>query len=128
MVTGIDMREERISSVEAKRAGEESLLLIDRVSRVLTTVPVGTLDVAGTFERGEEKIATDKEEEEEGEEERSEKREEGEEEGEGKKGKGEGRAKKEEKRKREAGERRHAAMLGENWGGKRGRGERWERG
>src|SRR3546814_19581075 len=58
MVTGIDMREERISSVEAKRAGEESLLLIDRVSRVLTTVPVGTLDVAGTFERGADTLPT----------------------------------------------------------------------
>ena len=50
MVTAIDMREERISSVEAKRAGEDDLLLIDRVSRVLTTVPVGTLDTAGKFE------------------------------------------------------------------------------
>ena len=58
MVTGIDMREERISSVEAKRAGEDDLLLIDRVSRVLTTVPVGTLDTAGKFERGADTLPT----------------------------------------------------------------------
>ena len=58
MVTGIDMKEERITSVETKRAGEESLLLLDRVSRVLTTVPVGTLDAVGIFERGADTLPT----------------------------------------------------------------------
>lgn len=58
MVTGIDMKEERISSVDTKRAGEDSLLLLDRVSRVLTTVPVGTLDATGTFERGADTLPT----------------------------------------------------------------------
>ena len=58
MVTGIDMKEERISTIEAKRAGEESVVLLDRVSRVLTTVPVGTLDAAGTFERGADTLPT----------------------------------------------------------------------
>ncbi len=58
MVTGIDMKEERISSVETKQAGHDSLLLLDRVSRVLTTVPVGTLDAAGKFERGADTLPT----------------------------------------------------------------------
>lgn len=58
MVTGIDMKEERISSVESKQAGEDSVLLLDRVSRVLTTVPVGTLDAAGKFERGADTLPT----------------------------------------------------------------------
>jgi DNA helicase HerA-like ATPase len=58
MVIGIDMKEERISSVETKRAGEDALLLLDRVSRVLSTVPVGTLDTAGTFERGADTLPT----------------------------------------------------------------------
>jgi len=58
MVTGIDMKEERISSVESKQAGEDPLLLLDRVSRVLTTVPVGTLDAAGKFERGADTLPT----------------------------------------------------------------------
>lgn len=58
MVTGIDMKEERISSVESKQAGQDSLLLLDRVSRVLTTVPVGTLDAAGKFERGADTLPT----------------------------------------------------------------------
>lgn len=58
MVTGIDMKEERISSVESKQAGQDSVLLLDRVSRVLTTVPVGTLDGAGKFERGTDTLPT----------------------------------------------------------------------
>lgn len=58
MVTGIDMKEERISSSETKRAGEDSVLLLDRVSRILSTVPVGTLDAAGAFERGADTLPT----------------------------------------------------------------------
>lgn len=58
MVIGIDMKEERISSVETKRAGEDSFLLLDRVSRILSTVPVGTLDTAGAFERGADTLPT----------------------------------------------------------------------
>jgi DNA helicase HerA-like ATPase len=58
MVTGIEMKEERISSLETKRAGEDSFLLLDRVSRILSTVPVGTLDSAGAFERGADTLPT----------------------------------------------------------------------
>lgn len=58
MVTGIDMKEERISSLEMKRAGDGSFLLLDRVSRILSTVPVGTLDSAGAFERGADTLPT----------------------------------------------------------------------
>lgn len=58
MVTGIDMKEDRITSTEAKRAGEESYLLLDRVTRILSTVPVGTLDAGGAFERGADTLPT----------------------------------------------------------------------
>lgn len=58
MVTGIDMKEERISSLETKQAGEESFLLLDRISRILSTVPVGTLDASGAFERGADTLPT----------------------------------------------------------------------
>ena len=58
MVIGIDMKEERIPSLEAKRAGEDSFLLLDRVTRILSTVPVGTLDASGAFERGADTLPT----------------------------------------------------------------------
>jgi uncharacterized protein len=58
MVTGIEMKEERVSSIEARRLGEEDVLLMDRVSRVLSTVPVGTLDTQGEFERGTDTMPT----------------------------------------------------------------------
>lgn len=58
MVTGIEMKEERISSPEIKQAAEEAVLLVDRVSRNLSTVPVGTLDAKGMFERGTDCMPT----------------------------------------------------------------------
>jgi uncharacterized protein len=58
MVTGIEMKEERISSPEIKQAAEEAVLLVDRVSRNLSTVPVGTLDAKGKFERGTDCMPT----------------------------------------------------------------------
>lgn len=58
MVTGIEMKEERIPSAEVKQAGQESLALLDRVSRGLSTVPVGTLDIRGAFERGTDTMPT----------------------------------------------------------------------
>lgn len=58
MVTGIEMKEERISASEMRQAGEEEVLLVDRVSRSLSTVPVGTLDAAGAFERGTDTMPT----------------------------------------------------------------------
>lgn len=58
MVTGIEMKEERISASEIKQADQDTMLLIDRVSRSLSTVPVGTLDAAGVFERGTDTMPT----------------------------------------------------------------------
>lgn len=58
MVTGIEMKEERIPSSEVRRAGEEEVLLVDRISRSLSTVPVGTLDLKGRFERGTDTMPT----------------------------------------------------------------------
>ncbi len=52
MVTGIEMKEERIAASELRQAADAGLSLIDRVSRNLSTVPVGTLDASGAFERG----------------------------------------------------------------------------
>jgi len=50
-VAGIEMKEERIPASEIKQADQDAVLLINRVSRSLSTVPVGTLDAAGLFER-----------------------------------------------------------------------------
>lgn len=58
MVTGIEMKEERIPSADFRQAGEDSVLLLDRVSRVLSTVPVGTLGSEGEFERGTDTMPT----------------------------------------------------------------------
>jgi uncharacterized protein len=58
MVTGIEMKEDRIATPEVKQAGTDEILLIDRVSRSLSTVPVGTIDAAGTFERGSDTMPT----------------------------------------------------------------------
>lgn len=58
MVTGIEMKEERIPAAEIKQASQEAVLLVDRVTRSLSTVPVGTLDVKGAFERGTDTMPT----------------------------------------------------------------------
>lgn len=58
MVTGIEMKEERIPTSEVKQAAQDDVLLIDRVSRSLSTVPVGTLDAGGVFERGTDTMPT----------------------------------------------------------------------
>jgi DNA helicase HerA-like ATPase len=58
MVTGIEMKEERIGSSELRQAADEDVLLLDRVSRNLSTVPVGTLNAAGDFERGTDVMPT----------------------------------------------------------------------
>jgi uncharacterized protein len=58
MVTGIQMKEERIPSPEKRQAEEEEVLLVDRAYRTLSTVPVGTLDASGVFERGTDTMPT----------------------------------------------------------------------
>lgn len=58
MVVGVEMKEEKISSTELKNAAQDSVLLTDRVSRSLSTVPVGTIDSGGRFERGADTLPT----------------------------------------------------------------------
>jgi hypothetical protein len=58
MVTGIEMREGKISSSLAKETVEAGSLLLDRALRALSTIPVGTLDGAGKFERGTDVLPT----------------------------------------------------------------------
>lgn len=58
MVTGVEMKEEKISSADIRSASASSVLLTDRVSRSLSTVPVGTIDAAGKFERGSDVMPT----------------------------------------------------------------------
>lgn len=58
MVTGIEMKEDRIAAPEVKQAGTDDILLIERVSRSLSTVPVGTIDASGAFERGSDTMPT----------------------------------------------------------------------
>jgi DNA helicase HerA-like ATPase len=58
MVTGIEMKEERVPAPEARQAASADLALIDRVSRSLATVPVGTVDSTGAFERGADVLPT----------------------------------------------------------------------
>ena len=58
MVTGIEMKEERVPASELKQADQDSVSLVDRVSRSLSTVPVGTIDAGGTFERGTDTMPT----------------------------------------------------------------------
>ena len=58
MITGIEMKEEKISTGEIKKTDQEAVLFIDRVSRLLSTVPVGTLDASNNFERGTDTMPT----------------------------------------------------------------------
>lgn len=58
MVTGIEMKEERIASPELRQAADAGMLLLDRVSRNLSIVPVGTVDASGAFERGTDVLPT----------------------------------------------------------------------
>lgn len=58
MVTGIDMKEERIAAPEIRQAAGADVALLDRVSRSLATVPVGTVDATGNFERGTDVLPT----------------------------------------------------------------------
>lgn len=58
MVTGIEMKEERIAAPDFREAANADLALLDRVSRSLATVPVGTTDASGVFERGTDVLPT----------------------------------------------------------------------
>jgi uncharacterized protein len=58
MVTEIDMREGKIGAAESREAGTEGALLLDRAQRAISTIPVGTLDASGKFERGTDVLPT----------------------------------------------------------------------
>ena len=58
MVTGIEMREGKVSSSESKEAESDGTMLLDRATRGLSTIPVGTIDASGKFERGTDVLPT----------------------------------------------------------------------
>lgn len=58
MIVGVEMKEERITAADLRHAASDSVLLTERVSRSLSTVPVGTIDSAGKFERGADTLPT----------------------------------------------------------------------
>lgn len=58
MVTGIEMREGKISSPESRDAEAGGTMLLDRATRGLSTIPVGTIDASGRFERGTDVLPT----------------------------------------------------------------------
>src|SRR5208337_1768520 len=58
MVTEVQMRETRIRASEDREAEATGALLIDRATRGLVTIPVGTIDAAGKFERGSDVLPT----------------------------------------------------------------------
>jgi DNA helicase HerA-like ATPase len=58
MVVGIEMKEEKITIADSRNASASSVLLTDRAFRSLSTVPVGTIDSLGKFERGADTLPT----------------------------------------------------------------------
>lgn len=58
LVTETRMREAAVGSTEAKEAVSAGDFVIDQVSRQLVTIPVGTLDSNGEFERGTNVLPT----------------------------------------------------------------------
>ena len=52
LVTETRMREANITAAEEKAATAESLVPIEHASRILVTIPIGTLDTDGKFDRG----------------------------------------------------------------------------
>lgn len=58
MVTGIEMREDKVSSSESREAEANGTMLLDRATRGLSTIPVGTIDASGNFDRGTDVLPT----------------------------------------------------------------------
>ena len=58
MVTGIDMREVKIGAAEIKAADAGGHMLLERALRALSTIPVGTINSTGYFERGTDVLPT----------------------------------------------------------------------
>lgn len=58
MVTGIEMRETRPTATDLREADARGEMLLDRATRGVSTIPVGTIDAAGRFERGSDVLPT----------------------------------------------------------------------
>lgn len=58
MVTAIEMREGKPTVSELREADIQGQMLLERATRGVSTVPVGTIDVAGRFERGSDVLPT----------------------------------------------------------------------
>lgn len=58
MVTEIEMREGKTSASESREAASNGELFLDRAIRGLSTIPVGTIDASGNFERGTDILPT----------------------------------------------------------------------
>lgn len=58
MVTSVEMREAKPSAVESREADVAGDVVLDRASRALATIAVGTLDVDGQFQRGSDVLPT----------------------------------------------------------------------
>ncbi len=58
MVTGIEMREGKVAASDIRDAAVDGSMLLDRATRSLTTIPVGTIDSTGHFERGTDVLPT----------------------------------------------------------------------
>lgn len=58
MVTGIEMHEGKVTSSESREAEAGGAVLLDRATRGLSTIPVGTIGASGKFERGTDVLPT----------------------------------------------------------------------
>ncbi len=58
MVISVEMREAKETASELREADSVGAFVIDRAMRSLVTIPVGTLDATGRFERGSDVLPT----------------------------------------------------------------------
>jgi DNA helicase HerA-like ATPase len=58
MVTSVEMREAKNTASELREVDSAGAFVLDRASRALATIAVGTMDAAGKFERGSDVLPT----------------------------------------------------------------------
>ena len=58
MVTSVEMREAKETASELREADSDGAFVIDRATRSLVTIAVGTMDTTGQFERGSDVLPT----------------------------------------------------------------------
>lgn len=58
MVTSVEMREAKATASELRQVDSDGAFILDRASRGLATIAVGTMDSAGKFERGSDVLPT----------------------------------------------------------------------